>query len=62
MQLTGRQVEQLVACRRTLFAELGMLIAEWYRLWAQLKVGPIHSSSHHFKAGRDDQDAACSSL
>ena len=42
MQLTGSQVEQLVVGRRTLFEEMGTLTAEWHRLWAQLKVGPIY--------------------
>ena len=41
MQLTGRQVEQLVACRRTLIDEVAILAAEWGHLWAQLKVGLI---------------------
>ncbi|KAK9918203.1 hypothetical protein WJX75_002230 [Coccomyxa subellipsoidea] len=37
MQLTGRQVEQLVACKRTLIDEVAILAAEWGRLCAQLK-------------------------
>ncbi|KAK9916207.1 hypothetical protein WJX75_010043 [Coccomyxa subellipsoidea] len=37
MQLTRRQVEQLVACRRTLINEVAILAVEWDRLWAQLK-------------------------
>ena len=42
MQLTGRQVEQLVACMRTLIDDVAILAAEWDRLLPQLKVGLIH--------------------
>ncbi|KAK9901066.1 hypothetical protein WJX75_000350 [Coccomyxa subellipsoidea] len=37
IRLTGRQVEQLGACRRTLIDEVVILAAEWERLCAQLK-------------------------
>ncbi|KAK9915624.1 hypothetical protein WJX75_001659 [Coccomyxa subellipsoidea] len=37
MQLTGSQVEQLLAGRRTFSEEMGTLTAEWQHLWAQLK-------------------------
>lgn len=38
VQLTGRQVEQLMSIRATLLHEMGLLIAERDRMWAELQV------------------------
>ncbi|EIE21047.1 hypothetical protein COCSUDRAFT_43406 [Coccomyxa subellipsoidea C-169] len=37
MQLTEGQAHQLLACRRTLLCELGVLISEWDQLWSELQ-------------------------
>ncbi len=39
MQLTEAQAQQLLAVRRALLNEVGALIAEWDRQWAELQVG-----------------------
>ena len=38
MNLNKKQAELLVGCRRRLLREVGVLIAEWDSLWAQLQV------------------------
>lgn len=38
MQLTEEQVEQLLACRRRMLHEVGVLVGEWDRLWKELQV------------------------
>lgn len=43
MQLTEGQAHQLLACRRTLLCELGVLISEWDQLWSELQVGPARN-------------------
>jgi hypothetical protein len=40
IELTAGQAEEMLAGRRTLLREVGSLIAEWDRLWADLQVGP----------------------
>jgi hypothetical protein len=38
MQLTEKQGEQLLTCRRTILHDVSALIAEWDRQWAELQV------------------------
>ena len=38
MQLSKRQVEQLLECRRRMLHEVGILIGDWDRLWKELQV------------------------
>lgn len=38
MQLTKKQGEQLLTCRRTILHDVSALIAEWDRQWAELQV------------------------
>ena len=55
VQLSERQAEQLIACRRSMLRRMGALIAEWDRLWTALQVRPVAfmqriSRKHHLGA------------